>query len=127
MKYGSIQIDGNQLYCVGSPYPVPIANIEYMYVKEHDNHSKAKRAGLIAALISSVFFLLEPFFGLALFAVVFAIFYTRTTKYELRVFETAKFGGPAKESCLHKSNFRDEYDTIVRTIKDLKTKESPAE
>ncbi|WP_194435707.1 hypothetical protein [Vibrio fluminensis] len=123
MQYGSINIDGNQLYTSGSRRLIDINNIEYMYVKHHDNRSKAQRAALISLAFSAIFLILNPLLGLAVFALIFLPFYFRTSDYDLRVFVTNSSGFRAKEVGLHSSNHRDEYDKVIEQVKALKQTE----
>jgi hypothetical protein len=120
MQYGSVNIDGNQLYATGNTSPIDVNNIEYMYVKQLDKASKAQKAALIGAVISAIVFVIIPLLGLVVFPLVAVPIYLRSCDYELRVFVTNNTGFGAKEVSLHSSNHRDEYDKVIEHVKALK-------
>ena len=123
MKYGSVKLEGNQIYSVGKPLPIHVDDIEYMYVKQNDNSSKIKRASVVAGFISALIFILHPFLILLAFPIAFSVSFYRIKSYELRVFVSNRSGFGSKESCLHSSGFRDEYDHLVAQVKALKEAE----
>lgn len=123
MKYGSVKLEGNQVYSVGKPVPIHVDDIEYMYVKENDKPAKIKRASAVAGFVSALIFILHPFLILFAFPIAFFASFYRIKSYELRVFVTNRSGYGSKESCLHSSGFRDEYDDLVEQVKALKEAE----
>ncbi|EHZ2552389.1 hypothetical protein [Vibrio mimicus] len=120
MQYGSVNIEGNQLYTSRNASPIDIKNIEYMYVKQHNSISKAQRAALIGAAVSALFFIFAPLLGLVVFPLIFLPIYFRAFDFDLRVFVTNNSGFGAKEVSLHRSNYRDEYDKVIAKVKALK-------
>jgi len=123
MKYGSVKLEGNQIYSVGKPLPIHVGDIEYMYVKQNDNSSKIKRASVVAGFISALICILHPFLILLAFPIAFSVSFYRIKSYELRVFVSNRSGFGSKESCLHSSGFRDEYDHLVEQVKAIKEAE----
>ncbi|MGF1753450.1 hypothetical protein L4C33_07625 [Vibrio makurazakiensis] len=120
MKYGSVRLEGNQVYSVGNPLPISVNNIEYMYVKINDSPAKIKRSALLAALVSAASFILFPIIALIIFPIVYSLCFYRIKTYELRVFINNGSGFGSKESCLHSSGYRDEYDSLIEQVKALK-------
>ncbi|ENM5732316.1 hypothetical protein AB7D55_004164 [Vibrio mimicus] len=120
MQYGSVNIEGNQLYTSRNASPIDIKNIEYMYVKQHNSISKAETAALIGAAVSALFFIFAPLLGLVVFPLIFLPIYFRAFDFDLRVFVTNNSGFGAKEVSLHRSNYRDEYDKVIAKVKALK-------
>lgn len=123
MEYGSVKLEGNQVYSVGNPLPVSVKNIEYMYVKFNDSPAKIKRSALLAALVSAASFILFPLLVFIVFPIVYSLIFYRIKTYELRVFINNGSGFGSKESCLHSSSYRDEYDSLIEQVKALKEAE----
>ncbi|MGF1713098.1 hypothetical protein L4C37_21375 [Vibrio kagoshimensis] len=120
--YGNVKLEGNQVYSVSKPLPIHVDKIEYMYVKKHDSTEKFIKAAAIGSVVSALLFVLHPLLILVVFPIVFAVSFLQTKKYELRVFVTHPSGFGSKESILHSSSFRDEYDTLIEQVKAINQK-----
>lgn len=121
--YGSVHFEGNQLYSVSKPYPIDMKYIEYMYVKSYDMKAKIKRALVISTAVSALPFMIHPLISIIVFSATFIPLYLKTSRYELRVLANNSSGYGAKEMCLHRSDYRDEYDLVIEKMKALKQAE----